>query len=314
MSCGWRAFLRGRSRPDPGPLPFAEACLWVGRRLPAFVRVLLELSVNGYIPRSLHRHWLGRRLLEEVCPTGVRLWSAPSGLYVPPEPAVIEHYRDYEPLTRRVIGEILRPGMAVADVGASIGYYSLIAGRAVGETGQVHAVEPYEGNIAFLQRNLELSGLQNVRLHRCAAAERAGQRIFHVTETSWTHGFYPHRSARTVDTIEVPARPLDEVVPSPVHVVKIAVQGAELEVLGGMRRILRENPRLCLVAKWHPAGDRSAGRDTWELPRRLRALGFPTVQVLDDRAGRIRSLESVADAATRDQGVYWNILARRDSP
>jgi FkbM family methyltransferase len=210
----------------------------------------------------------------------------------------VTHYirQDYEPVSKRAFLNSLRVGMTVIDVGAHIGFYSLIAAKKVMPGGIVHAVEPYEQNIKYLEHNITLNGLKNVTVHRFAAGAKRRKRTFHITHSTDSNGFYPHPIAETIETISIDEIPLDDIVTGPVHVTKIDVEGAEIEVLSGMKRILGENPRLKLFLEWNPRCMRSAGRDPLELPSFVKECGFIDIWVLDDAGRRIRPLDEVREA------------------
>lgn len=203
--------------------------------------------------------------------------------------------------------------MVVVDVGANIGYYTLLAAREVGITGVIHAVEPCEENLGFLRKNVNSNELDNVLIHTCAAGRDSRRRGFHITGSSDSHGFYHHPYTETIETVEVAQAPLDNLVEGKVDLVKIDVEGAEIEVLEGMKRIIAENPELVLILEWNPACIRNAGHDPLVLPDHLNELGF-NVQVLDDLAKRTYALEDVSAAVQSGQVPhfwYVNLLARR---
>ena len=221
---------------------------------------------------------------------------------------------DYEPLTRRLFEERLKTGAVAADVGAHIGYYTMLAARLVGPRGRVHAVEPFEESLSFLRRNVELNGLLNVSVHAAAAGARREKRAFHVMEQTNQQSFYGHPSFKTVRTIEVETVPLDELIPGRVDFVKIDVEGAELQVLDGMRRLLAESPAAELCVEWNADRLRLAGEDPLALPRRLRELGFSALAALDDRKGRpepVESLEERVRAGRIPRNWFVNVWARR---
>lgn len=228
----------------------------------------------------------------------------------------VEQYllQEYEPITTEAFLGSLREGMVVIDVGAHIGYYTLLAARSAGSAATVHAVEPCDENRGVLQENIRLNGLENVVIHPYAAGRSRGNRAFHLTGSSDSHGFYPHPYAATVQTIEMVERPLDDLTDGPVHAVKIDVEGAEIEVLQGMGRILSENPELALCVEWNPACMRNAGYDPSDLPAYLRDLGFGQIQVLDDLGHQVRSLDEVS-SLVRSVQIPWfwyvNLWARR---
>lgn len=233
-----------------------------------------------------------------------------------PERFLPQHvHHEYEPLTTRWLREATRPGMRVADVGAHIGYFSLLLGRLVGERGHVYAVEPADENIRFLERNLTANRAGNVTLLRVAAGKESRRRTFRLSDSSDSHGFYEHPFAAAGTTLEVDEAPLDDLIEGPVDIVKVDVEGAELEVLAGMRRLLQDSPAVRLVIEWNPACLRAAGHDPSRLPLELRERGFE-LTVLDERTGSARDVEGILselEQGTLDTHWYANLVCIRSA-
>jgi len=222
--------------------------------------------------------------------------------------------QDYEPISRKAFLDSLGAGMVVVDVGAHIGYYSLIAAKRVTSSGTVHAIEPSRNNARWLDHNVASNNFKNIKVHYFAAGVKHEKRLFHITNSSDCNGFYVNPIAETINTIETDVVPIDEIVSGPVHVVKIDVEGAEIEVLCGMKRILEENPQLTLFLEWNPGCMRSAGRDPLELPSFLKECGFSDIGVLDDAERRIRRFEEVYETVqSGNTAEFWhvNLYARR---
>jgi len=267
--------------------------------------------LRGALTR-LRRAWFWARHDRDAERYVVRL----AGVRMSLPPRYLDHFvfSDYEPLSRRMLARYLEPGMHVVDVGAHIGWYSVLAGRAIGSTGLVDAVEPWPENVEFLRANIALNDLENVRVHTVAAGTASGKRAFNITEASDSHGFFAHPLAATTQQIDVEVVPLDDLVEAPAELAKIDVEGAELDVLEGMRGLIEASERLSLLVEWNPSCQRSAGRDPLELPGRLRELGFDELTVFDDRAGRVLDLDEASRIASRPDVPdlwYTNIWARR---
>ncbi len=151
----------------------------------------------------------------------------------------------------------LRPGGVFYDVGANVGFFSLIAGRLVGAQGQVCAFEPNPPNAAAIRDNAGLNGMTNVRVFEVAAGQDT--KTAELWRTDWDGGGVLSSSAvkpaTTVDRIVVQVVSLDhfilaEHLPPPTFV-KIDVEGAELEALHGLREsILRWRPVLLYDRRW----------------------------------------------------------------
>jgi len=101
--------------------------------------------------------------------------------------------------------------------------------------------------------------------------------------------------------VSVPAVPLDEIIQSPVHFVKIDAEGVDLDVLKGMKRIISENPRISVIVEWAAPLLAEAGQDPLELPRWLQEAGFQDIQVLDEQRQQHRSLEECIELVRAGQ-------------
>ena len=175
----------------------------------------------------------------------------------------------------RLIDALARPGGTVVDVGANIGYNAVHAARRVGRSGRVVAVEPTPDNVAVLERLVAAARLSNVLVRPVAAGRDKGRRRFYVRgATSAVNSFYPESCyAEVTGTLDVPIARLDDLVDGDADLVKIDVEGAELEVLEGMTRLLRRR-NLALIVEWHPRLQLMAGHDADALPRWLLERGF----------------------------------------
>jgi FkbM family methyltransferase len=145
----------------------------------------------------------------------------------------------YEPVITRLAESILRPGDRFVDLGANIGYFTVLASRLVGPGGRVVAFEPVPAVRERLVRNLELNDCKNVELHAEAASDSTGTAQIHVGPAAHS-GI---SSLRTLDesaaALSVPTIRLEEVpaLQAPPRLVKIDVEGAELRVVRGLGRL-----------------------------------------------------------------------------
>jgi FkbM family methyltransferase len=143
----------------------------------------------------------------------------------------------YEPHVTRVLTGLLAPGMTFLDVGANVGYFTVLAGGLVGAGGRVIAVEPSSENCRLLLRSLELNHLANVTLLPLALAEETGWSylVHHVGSNSslGAAGDVVGGWGQVVPTVRG-----DAVVTGPVDVVKMDVEGAEGLVVAGLAPVI----------------------------------------------------------------------------
>jgi FkbM family methyltransferase len=245
-----------RLRSDPSD----SSTLIGGRRISAGVALALERAWLRVLP-TLTRDYLS------VSVHGFRLYGLP------------QHQRffhwllkgSYERHMRRLFKERLAPGMRVVDVGANVGFYTLMAAEAVGPTGRVYAFECDPDNARFLSHNVALNGFSDtVSTIPKAAARDSGVRQFFAD----TH--YSLRSSlvlqpRGARVIEVESTAVDEVVDSEegIDIAKVDVEGMEIEAIRGMERTIARSERLMMFVECCPHVLSVAGGSVTELLEEL---------------------------------------------
>jgi FkbM family methyltransferase len=175
----------------------------------------------------------------------------------------------------RLIDAAARRGGVIVDVGAHTGYNTVYAAHLVGTHGRVLAVEPTDDARAVLRENLSTNHLTNVTVFSGAAGASRGEREFFIRGgTSAVNSLFPDSFyAAVTATTRVEVASLDELVDGIPDLVKIDVEGAELDVLRGMTRLLAL-PGMRLIVEWHPVLQVAAGYEPDALPRFLLDAGF----------------------------------------
>lgn len=167
------------------------------------------------------------------------------------------------------------PGMTVLDLGANLGYYTILAGRLVGGSGQVLAFEPELENISLLLRNIRANRLANIMVYPYAVATSIGYSELRLGSTSGTHSIAvsPEGSKiqRRIVTIG-----LDEFLDPSIHpdVIKMDIEGAEVLALKGMRRVLAGERLKTLFVECEPAILSTLGLSVSDLIGHIKPYGF----------------------------------------
>ncbi len=159
----------------------------------------------------------------------------------------------HDPLTQLALKLLLKPGMTFYDVGANVGFFSIIAARLTAPGGRVVAFEPLAENARAIVHNAQLNDFTHLEVRQVALGGADGEASFSLSaEPTWgkltSVGKKPDQY--TGDTV-VPVRRLDGLIeqaglPAP-DVMKIDVEGAELEMLAGAERTLRERRPVLLI-------------------------------------------------------------------
>jgi FkbM family methyltransferase len=151
----------------------------------------------------------------------------------------------WDPALTRLIESTLKPGDVFIDVGAHVGYFTLLAGRRVGPAGVVLSIEPNPVALQQLRKHVERSHLEHVQTAHTACGDSSDPvRLYLHTESNSSMASLSAANATSGVAVEVACTTLDDLCRAHglarAHLVKIDVEGAELLVLRGMERILRE--------------------------------------------------------------------------
>lgn len=157
-----------------------------------------------------------------------------------------------EPDLQDAFRRTIQPGMTMYDLGASVGFHSVLAARLVGESGFVYCFEPMSENVAQIEHNMRLNGTRNFAVHAVALWDSEGTAEFNVSKAR-THGTLAsigkpsnHSGVRTVKLAR-----LDDLVEReklrPPDVMKIDIEGAETAALRGAQATLERHQPLVYV-------------------------------------------------------------------
>lgn len=184
----------------------------------------------------------------------------------------------WEPTETSLFVRSVKKGDTVVDVGANVGYYTLIAAKIVGDEGRVYAFEPDPESFALLEANVRLNGLTNVVLEQKALSNEPGRlKLFLGEKNRGDHRIYQPREGPKRDFVEVEAVTLDDYFngyDGDIDFIKIDTQGAEGVIFEGLTGIAKKNKGLRFVIEWWPYGMDSMGYESGRLVSLITSLGF----------------------------------------
>lgn len=196
--------------------------------------------------------------------------------------------------TRLLIDRILKPGDVFVDAGANIGMHTLAAARAVGEKGRIFAFEPFPATHDLLRKTVWMNGFSSmVETYQVAVSNRTGSEALHLGSTSGHHSLYPLPSSGlpAMAPVEVPLMRIDDVVGHDIKVdlIKIDVEGAELEVVEGAASAIARNPEIALIVEFGISHLRRTEHMTADWLRQFHDLGL-TYNAIDPETGAISEI------------------------
>lgn len=282
----------------------------VQRLVNGFGRVLHPLRIRG---KGRVAHFLGSRLAR-FCPEATVSVAPGFGLRVPLADRIgrVMWVGAYEPELQMLLTSFLQPGMVFLDVGAHIGYFSVVAAARVGTEGEVHAFEPNPACLERLRRNVQ--PYPQVRVHAQAVSDADGEAVFFPSarpeESGWGSLW---EDAERAPSISVPLIRLDTWLRTSdaarVDFLKLDIEGAEYRALCGASQLL-EQMRPLVLCEVNPV---CLARDG-KLPQNLFALvegfGYSVRGILDRSGGNPVSILAVP----QEKAGLWEQFRRLRLP
>jgi FkbM family methyltransferase len=166
-------------------------------------------------------------------------------MYVPIDDYIIgrhiAQHKAYEPHVTSILRKHLSPGMVFVDVGANLGYFSLLAASLVKQTGKIYAFEPGQNNYNYLLLNTKLNSFENIDVYPFAAAEKKSCFEYLASGSNGAISETDYTIEALKDKILVRSVVIDEVLSDveQIHVIKTDTEGAEFRVLSGAARVIK---------------------------------------------------------------------------
>ncbi|MEO0076614.1 MAG: FkbM family methyltransferase [candidate division WOR-3 bacterium] len=161
----------------------------------------------------------------------------------------------YEPLVTNFFLKEVKPGNIIIDVGAHIGYYTLIFAKLAGQSGEVYAFEPDPTNFAILKKNVLINGYKNVILSNKAVSNISGRiklYVYHdhpawhkIYDTNDSNGYIEIESVRLDDFFKNYNKKVD--------FIKMDIEGAEWLAVSGMLEFLKNQDKVKIITEYNPS-------------------------------------------------------------
>ena len=203
----------------------------------------------------------------------------------------------------RLFRATVRPGMTVIDIGANVGFHTVVLSRLVGPTGTVHAFEPMPVTLELLSANLWRHSCTNVTVHPLALGDRSGTTMLEP-DPDGRSGAHLGESGFLV-SLGI----LDDSLPE-LHadLIKVDVEGAESMVLHGGAALIARSPNLTILAEFR-AGTHLDGRSGDHVLMLYESLGLGLNLLRSDGVPVPATRDAILDAASRVETL--NIVLKK---
>jgi FkbM family methyltransferase len=182
----------------------------------------------------------------------------------------------------------LRPGMRGIEMGANIGFFTVVEAPIIGSTGFIWCIEPVPDNTTLLRRTIAVNGFGNrTSVHQLLVGDRDGSATMHLSVASNSHSISSQQASAV--SVELPMMRLDSFMeknsidPKTVDFIRMDIEGYEVAALAGMERLLREAPDLKFFIELHPQAYAEWGWTLRKFLERLRDFGLHVRQAAKER-------------------------------
>ena len=160
---------------------------------------------------------------------------------------------NFEPVETEIVKKEIKENDIVLDVGANIGYYSLIFAQLIGKSGKVYSFEPDPTNFEILKKNILVNKHENVILENKAVSNKEGNlKLYLSTENNGMHRIYPSKWCK--ESIDINSIKIDNYFNKnqKIDFIKLDIEGAEYDALLGMESIIQNNENIVIFIEFVP--------------------------------------------------------------
>jgi FkbM family methyltransferase len=214
-------------------------------------------------------------------------------LYLDPNDALhLSINGTWEITETRLIKNLVKKGDVALDIGAHIGYYTLLLAKLVGKSGEVIGFEPDPDNFQLLKKNVMVNGYANTILESKAVSNAVGAVTLYRSALSSGKGKL--HNSDNCEPIQVDAVTLDSYFAGyerDIDFIKMDAEGAEACILQGADSVLRKNPNVKIITEFYPTMITSCGDDPGEFLHTLSAYGFSFYDI-DEKKKRVMPIDT----------------------
>ena len=197
--------------------------------------------------------------------------------------------RTHEKTETEIVKQVVKEGDIVIDVGAHIGYYTLIFAKIVGNKGKVFAFEANKKNFEVLEKNVLKNNFKNIICENMIVSDKIGKVQMYSLDSSTANRLFDEGNN---ENIEVDSITLDEYFKKrskKIDFIKLDIQGAEPLAIKGMNKIIEDNSELKIIQEWWPDGIKKFDIEPTEHIINLQKKGYEIIEIDDTQNELIKT-------------------------
>jgi FkbM family methyltransferase len=222
-----------------------------------------------------------------------------------PEQLKVYFYGHYhERYEAGLVARLLSGDEVFWDVGANVGYFTLVAAAALNHRGQIIAFEPGKNAYDRLTENLALNPWRNITAYPLAVTDREGEAVLHLagdiadSSANLYQAAQPQAVSEVCRTVSLDHFRREEHLPPP-DLIKLDAEGAELAVLKGAQQLIHDSPPLWLM-EMEEKNLRAAGASKIAVAQFLTGCGYRAAHL-----NKGRWYATADPAAVKGRNLFW---------
>lgn len=286
------------------------------------MKTILEKIAKQFMGRGIDKKfpflvWLYKKVYTQFSPAGEIEISIPlkSKLLVSSKDSglglMLRTKSEFEPTQTKSFIKSITKGNIVLDIGANVGYYSVLASKLVGKRGQVFAFEPDPQNLKLLYKNLKVNNCKNVVVAESALGSKTEKLA--LTQDVSNPGESSLSSLKSGKKVFVDVITLDQFIKTQkiktIDVIKMDVEGAELNVLNGGLKTLQNSKKLKLFIECNPSALNNFDESHATLCAFLIGSGFNIERIIDEKDKKIKKYSDKTLDILLNKTGFTNLIA-----
>lgn len=223
----------------------------------------------------------------------------------------------YEEFETEIIKNTIKKGDVVIDLGANIGYYTVLFAKLVGPTGKVYAFEPDPSNFSILKKNITINKYKNVIPINKAVSDKNGiLKLFLANSKKGAHSTLINYTNRKnhIDVETITLNKYFENYSKQINFIKMDIEGAEFLALKGMSKILKKNDNLKLISEFSPFMINKLGGDYREYINLLYKNNFEVYEISElSKKLNLTKREEILSKCTLNREYIKNLFCVKNN-